>query len=316
MQIRTSDQKMNAIDYQQIFREIVGEFEEADDCGEVASYIPELGNVDPGKLGIHLTTVQGDHYSFGDSNEKFSIQSISKVLSLTLALKTVGEEVWDRVGVEPSGSAFNSLVQLEYEKGIPRNPLINAGAIVVCDILVGFLDNPKVELLEFIRRISGIASIDYSSKTAESEMRTGFRNYAVANLMKDFGNIRNDIDVVLDLYFYLCSIEMTCKELAQAFLFFAADGVHPMTNETVINPRRTKRINSVMQMCGFYDEAGEFAFRTGLPGKSGVGGGIVAIHPGKYCIAVWSPKLNKNGNSYKGMKVLEAVTTKTQLSIF
>lgn len=307
---------MNDIDYQKIFHEIVAEFTDADDCGEVASYIPELGNVDPEKLGIHLTTVESQHYAFGDSDEKFSIQSISKVLSLTLALKIMGRDVWDRVGVEPSGSPFNSLVQLEYEKGIPRNPFINAGAIVICDILVTCLDKPKLELLEFIRKASGIANIDYSSKIAESEMQTGYRNYALANFMKDFGNIYNDVDAVLDFYFYLCSIEMSCRELSQAFLFLAANGINPITNETVIRPTRAKRINAIMQMCGFYDEAGEFAFRTGLPGKSGVGGGIVAIHPGKYSIAVWSPKLNKNGNSYKGMRILESVTTKTKLSIF
>lgn len=306
----------NIMDYQKIFREIVSEFKDVDDCGEVASYIPELGKVDPEKLGIHLTTVQQSHHSFGDSNEKFSIQSIAKVLSLTLALKIMGRDMWSRVGVEPSGSAFNSLVQLEYEKGIPRNPFINAGAIVICDILVTCLDKPKSELLDFIRTASGIASIDYCSKIAASEKQTGYRNYALANLMKDFGNIHNEVEPVLDLYFHLCSIEMTCKELAQTFLFLASGGVNPMTNETVISPRRTKRINAIMQMCGFYDEAGEFAFRTGLPGKSGVGGGIVAIHPGEYCIAVWSPKLNMNGNSYKGMKVLEAVTTKTKSSIF
>ena len=307
---------MSDIDYQKIFNEIVAEFDDADEYGEVASYIPELSNVDPGKLGIHLTTVQSNHYSFGDCDEKFSIQSIAKVLSLTLALKIMGRDVWHRVGVEPSGSAFNSLVQLEYEKGIPRNPFINAGAIVICDILVTCLEKPKQELLEFIRKASGIASINYSSKIAESEMKTGYRNYALANFMKDFGNIHNDVDSVLDFYFYLCSIEMSCKELSQAFLFLASNGMNPITNEAVLRPTRTKRINAIMQMCGFYDEAGEFAFRVGLPGKSGVGGGIVAIHPGKYSIAVWSPKLNKNGNSYKGMKVLESVTTKTQLSIF
>lgn len=304
------------IEYQNIFREIADELKAVEDCGRVATYIPELGKVDPNKLGIHLTTVQKRHYSFGDSNEKFSIQSIAKVLSLTLALKIMGKDVWDRVGVEPSGSAFNSLVQLEYEKGIPRNPFINAGAIVICDILVTCLNNPKTDLLEFIRKSSGIEDIDYSSKIAESEKKTGYRNYALINFMKDFGNIQNDVELVLDLYFHLCSIEMTCKELAQSFLFLAADGVNPMTKETVVSPRRTKRINSIMQMCGFYDEAGEFAFRTGLPGKSGVGGGIVAIHPGKYSVVVWSPKLNKNGNSFLGMKVLESLTTKTQSSIF
>lgn len=306
----------DAIDYQEIFREIVSGFTDADDRGDVAAYIPELGKIDPRKLGIHLTTVEQVHYSFGDSNEKFSIQSIAKVLSLTLALKILGKDIWARVGVEPSGSAFNSLVQLEYEKGIPRNPFINAGAIVVCDILVSCLTNPKVELLEFIRKTSGIPTIDYCSTVAESEKRMGFRNIALVNFMKDFGNIHNDADLVLDLYFHLCSIEMSCKELVQAFLFLAADGINPVTKTTVINPQRSKRINSLMQMCGFYDEAGEFAFRVGLPGKSGVGGGIVAVHPGKFCIAVWSPKLNENGNSHKGMKVLEEVTTKTKFSIF
>tara|TARA_R110001592_G_scaffold295345_1_gene565293 strand:- start:728 stop:1654 length:927 start_codon:yes stop_codon:yes gene_type:complete len=306
----------DAIDYQEIFREIVSGFTDADDRGDVAAYIPELVKIDPRKLGIHLTTVEQIHYSFGDSDEKFSIQSIAKVLSLTLALKILGKDIWTRVGVEPSGSAFNSLVQLEYEKGIPRNPFINAGAIVVCDILVSCLTDPKVELLEFIRETSGIPTIDYCSTVAESEKRMGFRNIALVNFMKDFGNIHNDADLVLDLYFHLCSIEMSCKELVQAFLFLAADGINPVTKTTVINSQRSKRINSLMQMCGFYDEAGEFAFRVGLPGKSGVGGGIVAVHPGKFCIAVWSPKLNENGNSHKGMKVLEEVTTKTKFSIF
>ena len=306
----------DAIDYQEIFREIVSGFTDADDRGDVAAYIPELGKIDPRKLGTHLTTVEQIHYSFGDSDEKFSIQSIAKVLSLTLALKILGKDIWTRVGVEPSGSAFNSLVQLEYEKGIPRNPFINAGAIVVCDILVSCLTDPKVELLEFIRETSGIPTIDYCSTVAESEKRMGFRNIALVNFMKDFGNIHNDADLVLDLYFHLCSIEMSCKELVQAFLFLAADGINPVTKTTVINSQRSKRINSLMQMCGFYDEAGEFAFRVGLPGKSGVGGGIVAVHPGKFCIAVWSPKLNENGNSHKGMKVLEEVTTKTKFSIF
>lgn len=307
---------MKKINYKNIFQEIAADLKDVDDLGEVAAYIPELSNVNPGKLGIHLMTVEDDHYAYGDSNEKFSIQSISKVLSLTLALQTVGDELWERVGVEPSGSAFNSLVQLEYEKGIPRNPLINAGAIVICDILVSCMNYPKRELLEFIRGISGTADINYCPRTAESEMRSGYRNYSLANLMKDFGNIHNDIEPVLDLYFNLCSIEMTCKELAQTFVFLASEGLSPVTGKTIVTPRRARRINSIMQMCGFYDEAGEFAFRTGLPGKSGVGGGIVAIHPGEFSIAVWSPKLNMKGNSYKGMKVLEAVTTRTQSSIF
>ncbi len=304
------------IDYQKIFNEIVAQVEKVDDFGKVATYIPELGNVNPKQLGIHLTTVSNDHYCIGDSGEKFSIQSIAKVWSLTLALKKLGSDTWKRVGIEPSGSAFNSLVQLEYEKGIPRNPFINAGAIVICDILVSLLENPELEFLEFIRESSGIENVDYCSKIANSEKLTGYRNYATAYLMKDFGNIYNDVERVLDFYFKLCSIKLNCKELCQAFLFLASAGVNPITNETVISPRRTKRINSIMQLCGFYDEAGEFAFRAGLPGKSGVGGGIVAIQPGQFCVTVFSPKLNKYGNSYKGMKVLEALTTKTKTSVF
>lgn len=307
---------MNKTNYQKILEDIATEIEKVDDLGKVASYIPELSNVSSEKLGVHLTTIKNDHYFYGDSNEKFSIQSIAKVLALALALKIEGENIWYRVGVEPSGSAFNSLVQLEYEKGIPRNPLINPGAIVICDILVSCLHNPKDELLQFVREIAGIVDIDYCQKTAESEARSGYRNYSLANLMKDFGNIRNDIESVLHVYFNLCSIMMTCKELAQTYLFLSSQGVSPITGKTILTPRQAKRINAIMLMCGFYDEAGEFAFRTGLPGKSGVGGGIVAIHPGKYSIAVWSPKLNNKGNSYKGMKVLEALTTKTQSSIF
>ncbi len=309
---------MADINYQTIFRELVQalDADEEPDQGKVASYIPELRDVDPGKLGIHLTTIDNQHHSFGDSDEKFSIQSIAKVLSLTLALKILGRKVWDRMGVEPSGSAFNSLVQLEYERGIPRNPFINAGAIVICDILASCLTDPKRDLLDFIRGISGIPEIDYSPRIAESEQQTGFRNVALANLMKDFGNLHNTVDVVLDLYFKLCSIEMTCRQLAQTFLFLAANGINPTTGERIISQKRTKRINAIMQLCGFYDEAGEFAFRVGLPGKSGVGGGIIAIHPGEFSIAVWSPRLNAKGNSYKGMKILEGLTTKTQLSIF
>ena len=303
-------------DYQKIFQEISDEVNSIEDTGKVAAYIPELGNVDPQKFGIHLTNIHGEHHAIGDSDEKFSIQSISKVLSLTLALQKAGDRVWDRVGVEPSGNAFNSLVQLENEEGIPRNPFINAGAIVICDILVSVLDEPKSDLLAFVRKVTGSTDIDYAPAIAESEMQTGYRNHALANFMKDFGNIHNEIEPVLDLYFHLCSIQMSCAELARSFLFLAANGINPTSNEVICTPRQAKRINSIMLMCGFYDEAGEFAYSTGLPGKSGVGGGIVAVHPGQYSVAVWSPKLNVNGNSFKGMKALELLTTKTQSSIF
>ena len=304
------------IDYQNLFLELALELKNIHNNGEVAAYIPELRDVDANKWGIHLTTIDNQNYGLGHSNAKFSIQSISKVLSLALAFEIEEDKLWERVGVEPSGTPFNSLVQLEYEQGIPRNPFINAGALVVCDILVSRLKNPKRQFIELIRKISGNSKIDYCRRVAESEKLTSYTNAALINLMKSYGNIKNDIDVVLDFYFNLCSIEMTCKELAQGFLFLAANGVNPLTNETIVSPSKSKRINAIMQLCGFYDEAGEFAFKVGLPGKSGVGGGIIAIHPGIYSIAVWSPKLNAKGNSYRGMRILERLTTITKSSIF
>jgi len=304
------------MNYSKIFSKIIHELEEKNNLGKVANYIPELRSVDPHKFGIHLTTLKGKHSTFGDSNEKFSIQSIAKVLSLALAYKLEDENLWERVGVEPSGTPFNSLIQLEHDLGIPRNPLINAGALVICDVLVSHLKKPKEDFIEFVRSVSGISTIDYCSRIAESEKSTGYRNTALINLMKSFGNIKNDIDIVMDFYFNLCSIEMTCKELSQTFLFLVNYGICPNTNERILTVSKSKRISAIMQLCGFYDEAGEFAFKVGLPGKSGVGGGIVAIHPNKYSIAVWSPKLNKKGNSTKGITFLEKFTTETQFSIF
>jgi glutaminase len=304
------------MDYKKIFSEMAAEVAYIEDQGKVASYIPELENVDPKKFGIHLTTTDGQNFCFGDSTEKFSIQSIAKVFSLVLAFELEGDRLWERVGVEPSGTPFNSLVQLEYEKGIPRNPFINAGALVICDILVSRLGDPKQEILDFTRKVSGNPAIGYCSRVADSEKLTGFTNAALINLMKAYDNIHNNIDVVLDVYFHLCSIEMTCAELAQGFLFLAANGVNPLTDKRVVSASKSKRINAIMQLCGFYDEAGEFSFKVGLPGKSGVGGGIIAIYPGHYSIAVWSPKLNAKGNSYKGMRILEFFTTRTKASIF
>ena len=304
------------MNYTKLFFDLNDALEKLKFSGEVASYIPELKKVATNKFGIHLTTIDNQHYSFGNSDEKFSIQSIAKVLSLTLAYKIEGENLWKRVGVEPSGTPFNSLVQLEHDKGIPRNPLMNSGAIVICDILVSKLKNPKEDFIEFVRILSNNSTIDYCSRISESEKSTGFRNVALINLMKSFNNIKNEIDVVMDFYYNLCSIEMTCKELSRTFLYLSTNGVDPLTNNKILSESKSKRINAIMQLCGFYDEAGEFSFKVGLPGKSGVGGGIVAIHPDKYSIAVWSPRLNKKGNSEKGMKFLELFTSETHSSIF
>lgn len=304
------------MNYNKVFEEIYAKLSEMEDQGHVADYIPELSMVNPNRFGVQLTTIEGDEFAFGDSDVRFSIQSIAKVFSYVLAYSRVKSELWERVGVEPSGTAFNSLVQLESDKGIPRNPFINAGAIVVCDILVSELKSPKEEIISFIRELSGVDTINFNSRVAESERMYGYINMALVNFMKSFGNIHNDIEEVMELYFHICSIEMSCMELSKSFLFLANNGVVPYSGKRILSPSRTKRANALMQSCGFYDEAGQFTFKVGLPGKSGIGGGIVAVHPQRYCIAVWSPRLNPKGNSYKGMLFLEEFTTHTKLSIF
>ncbi len=304
------------IPYQEILNQIYGELSDLPLSGKVADYIPELGKVSPDAFGIHICCLEGGNYQVGDAEQKFSIQSISKVLSLVLALNLEGEKLWDRVDVEPSGDPFNSLAQLEYEAGIPRNPLINSGALVISDILVSHLKNPKQDYLDFVRMLAGTDIIQVDKRVAASEAKWGNRNRALVSLMKSFGNIENDIEEVLDFYFHKCSIAMSCRELANTFLLFANQGKIFETGEQILNPSRTKRINAIMQTCGFYDEAGEFSFRVGLPGKSGVGGGIVAVHPGYYAVASWSPPLNPKGNSALGMSALEMLTTSTGLSIF
>ena len=283
--------------------------------GSVANYIPELAHVDKNKFGICLIDHTGHSYMVGDAQERFSIQSISKVLSLSLAFQLVGDELWHRVGVEPSGDPFNHLSLLEMEQGIPRNPLINAGAIVVADVLISHLEDPKEEFLGYVRKLANDPSISYDKKVAHSEKRTGFRNYAAANLIKSFGNLENDVDQVLDFYFHACSLCMSCEQLATVFYLFSNRG-KCLQNHQYLQLHQIKRINAIMLSCGFYDEAGEFAFKVGLPGKSGVGGGIVALLPEKFCVATWAPGLNEKGNSKLGMQALEELTTKIGLSIF
>lgn len=303
-------------DYNRILDDILHTVNSVDTPGKVASYIPELAKIDPYKFGVALQFVNGETYSAGDYDERFSIQSISKVFTLSMAIQCIGDKVWDRVDVEPSGDPFNSLVQLEYEQGIPRNPFINSGAIVICDILLSELENPKEDYLKFIHELQGSDKIGYNDEVYKSEESKGYRNVAMANFMKSFGNIHNDPEEVLDFYFYTCSIEMSCVELAWCFQLFAQHGKCAADGSLFLDPNQIKRINALMLTCGFYDESGEFAFRVGLPGKSGVGGGIAAVYPNDFSIVVWSPKLNENGNSAKGMHALELFTTRTGFSIF
>ncbi|TDH36058.1 glutaminase [Pseudohoeflea suaedae] len=286
--------------------------------GKVADYIPQLACVDPKQFGISIATVDGHHYSAGDAAVPFSLQSISKVFMLTLALGKIGEAVWKRVGREPSGSAFNSIVQLEHEHGIPRNPFINAGAIAIADIvLAGSQPREAIgEYLRFLQMLSDDDSIYIDEKVARSETATGFRNYALAQFMRSFGNIEHSADHVLGLYFHQCAIGISCSQLARAGLFLAADGRNPLTGHSIVSAKRARRINALMLTCGHYDGSGDFAYHVGLPGKSGVGGGILAVAPGRASIAVWSPGLNRVGNSLLGSEALEMLATRTGWSVF
>lgn len=304
------------MDYQKVIQNAIDSLTPSKNSGKQATYIPELAKVNPDLFGVTLTCVNGEQYNYGDTNIDFSVQSITKVLSLVMAYRIQKNDLWKRLDVEPSGSPFNSLILLETEKGIPRNPFINAGAIVIADILISSYENPLQEFMDFVHLLTEDTNISCNDKVYQSEKKVAYTNYALVNMMKSFGNIHNDIDEVMDFYFKMCSLEMNTQQLTKAFLFLANNGRHPNTKAKILSPQKTKRVNAIMQLCGFYDEAGEFAYRVGLPGKSGVGGGIIAIHPGKFTVTVFSPKLNEKGNSKKGMAFLEALTTELESSIF
>ena len=300
------------MNYQKILHEIEAEIQPFFSQGNVASYIPALANIDPNQFSMAICMFDGTTYGVGDINKKFSIQSISKVFTFTLALNYYGKELYKRVGHEPSGNPFNSLVQLEYENGIPRNPFINAGALVTADSLISiYKDEAFNQILEFIKMVSANDNISYDEEIFQSELEYGFRNFALVNMIKSYGNIKNNINDVINTYFKQCSIMMSSKELAKSMLFLANHGVNPLTKESVISESKAKRINSLMLTCGHYDASGDFAYKVGLPGKSGVGGGIVAVVPKKMAICVYSPKLNTQGNSLVGTLALELFTTKT-----
>jgi glutaminase len=301
-----------------IVAEIAAEMAQAADRGRVADYIAPLAGVDPARFGLAVVTADGACHLAGDADMPFSIQSVSKVFTLTLALGRVGDRIWDRVGREPSGTAFNSIVQLESERGVPRNPFINAGAIVVADmILAGHQPREAIgEILRFVRGLAGDEAIYIDEVVARAEQQTGFRNAALANYMRAFDNLDNPVDLTLGVYFHHCAIAMSCRQLALAGRYLMARGVNPETGKRVVSPERARRINALMLTCGHYDGSGEFAFRVGLPGKSGVGGGILAIAPGQASIAVWSPGINASGNSQLGMVALERLAQRTGWSVF
>ena len=304
------------MDYYGILGDIFEQVQPLLTQGRVADYIPELAHIPATKFGMAVLTGNGELFQVGDAAENFSIQSISKVFTLTLAMQLEGDAIWRRIGMEPSGTAFNSLVQLEYENGIPRNPFINAGALVVTDIILSHLHDARRPVCDFVRKLADNDAIRFDTAVARSEKISGHRNVALAYFIKSFGNLHNEPEAVLDAYFHHCSLAMTCVDVARAGLFLANSGRLPWNGEPIIRANQAKYINSLMLTCGTYDSVGDFAYRVGLPGKSGVGGGILAVMPGKFSVCVWSPGLNPTGNSLVGTKALELFTTLTGISIF
>ncbi|MQA66224.1 MAG: glutaminase [Alphaproteobacteria bacterium] len=303
------------MDYQAVIDGIAEEVRPLFARGRVAAYIPALAAVPRDRFAMAVLTADGALATTGCAGEPFSIQSISKIFTLTLALRHVGEKLWKRVGREPSGSAFNSLVQLEYEHGIPRNPFINSGAHVVTDSLMQERPYARDTLLAFVRELSGNDAVAFDETVARSEAETGDRNRSLAYFLKAEGNLTGDVDAVLDVYFHQCALAMSCVDLVRAIAFLARGG-RGVDGARVVSAGQAKRINALMQTCGTYDAAGEMAFRLGIPAKSGVGGGIVAVVPGKLSIAVWSPALDKTGNSLAGVRALELFTGRTGLTVF
>lgn len=306
------------MNYAEILWEVAQTIEPQRGNGKVANYIPALAEVDPMNFGMAVVTRSGERCSVGRADRQFSLQSVTKVISLTMALEAIGESYWKRTGREPSGDPFNSLVQLEHENGIPRNPLINAGALISTDVLVSRYgrDGAVEAILQFATELADGEPVRIDPRVAASERETGFRNAAVANFMRSFGNLHNSPEDVLHVYFHQCALEMSCLGLARSMLFLANSGMDPITGRRVVSERRARRINAIMLTCGHYDASGDFAFHVGLPGKSGVGGGIVAIAPGELSVAVWSPGLSDQGNSLVGTMALEKFAALTGLSVF
>lgn len=303
---------------QQIVDEIAAQASSLYGQGKVATYIPALARVQPKQFGLSIALVDGTCISAGSAQTQFSIQSISKLFTFVLALKMMGDDVWKRVGREPSGAAFNSMVQLETEKGIPRNPFINAGALVITDMLTTRFAHLDIALLGALRRLSDFPDLNWDMQTAKSERETAHRNMAMAYFMKSYGNFVNEPSLVLDNYCRQCAIEMSCAQLAQATMFLANGGVdiggRGAVGEQFLSADAARRVNALLLTCGAYDAAGDFAYRIGLPVKTGVGGGIVAIVPGVGTVAVWGPELDAKGNSVLGAFALEKLVQQTDWS--
>ncbi|WP_262693581.1 glutaminase [Kordiimonas aquimaris] len=315
--MKTDQHKQEDVqDYQAILESIEEAVQPCFGKGRVANYIPALGQVSPNKFGMTVRTARGECFSVGDANEPFSIQSISKLFVLQLVMSQLGDVVWERVGKEPSGDRFNSLMKLELEHGVPRNPFINAGALATLDLLMSLSGDTRERILNYMRYLGLNKTISSNATVVNSELEHAHINRAMIHLMKTYGCIDSDPEELIATYCYQCALEMSCMDLATAGLPLAMDGYSPLHGDTVLSGKQNKRINAVMLTCGMYDSVGSFAYRVGLPAKSGVGGGILAVVPGELSVAVWSPELDKSGNSYVGTAALEMFTSMTHASIF
>lgn len=305
------------MEFEQILNDVRGEIHASLGKGSVANYIPALAIADPTKFAIAVATVDGGLYSAGNVNDRFSIQSISKIFALSQAFAILGNDLWGRVSRENAGSELNSLLLLELGAGMPRNPLSNSGAIVTTDVILAERGKEtKNALLEFVRERSGNSEIGFNEEIAQLEIEHGHRTKALSHLLASFKNLENHPQTVAMLYFYQCAIEANCIDLARSLLYLTNKGYCPISGRQVISASQAKRINSILLTCGHYDVSGDFAFRVGLPGKSSVSGAITVVVPGKMAIAAWSPALNRDGVSLAALEALELFAAKTGLSIF
>lgn len=312
---------MDDVDLDQVLLEVAEVARPAAADGTVAGYIPSLAAGDTKSFGLAVVEMDGTEHVVGDVDVAFPIQSISKVFALVLAAqkadaaKGVSEELWRRVGREPSGDPFNSLVQLEHEQGVPRNPMINAGALIVDDVLLDHCDDARVSMLELLTEVAG-EEIGVDKTILGQEGTRGHRNRAMAYLMSSFGNLTHTVDEVLDIYVAQCAMAMTARQLARAVRFLANDGVDPATGREILSDGLARRVAALMLTCGTYDAAGEFAFSVGFPCKSGVAGAIVGASRARLGVCVWSPPLDGSGNSAAGRVALHELSERLDLAVF
>lgn len=284
--------------------------------GEVATYIPELASVDPDLFGISLATVAGEVHCVGDGDASFTMQSVSKPFVYGMALKNRGRgAVHSRVGVEPTGDAFNSIITLDAVHR-PHNPMVNAGAIATTCLLAGDDYDGRLEkMVAGFGRYAG-RELVVDERVFHSEDETGDRNRAIAYLMANFGMIDGDVEAVLDLYFKQCAVALTTRDLSVMAGTLANGGVNPVTGERVLAAEYVRDVLTVMFTCGMYDSSGTWAYKVGLPAKSGVSGGVIAVVPGRFGVAVYSPRLDAHSHSVRGVKVLEDLSANSGVHLF